>query len=185
MREWHGQFQQNFFYTPGRHSIRFGVDINPVRNGPSVAFRLGGEFVFAKFLPLGAVLNQASGIPDVANLLGQYLTSIGQPGLAGALNQPISALQSYNLGIPAYYLQGFGSDGFVAWTGRYNFFLNDVFRVTPRLTLNLGVRYELETNKDVPTSHADIGPRVGLAWAATADRKTVVRAGYGIFLSAQ
>jgi hypothetical protein len=181
LREWHGQFQQNFFYTPGRHSIRFGVDINPVRNGPSVAFREGGEFVFAKFLPLGAVLNEASGIPNASSLIGQYLAGIGQAPLANVLNEPISALQAYNLGIPAYYLQGFGKDSFVAWTGRYNFFINDVFRATPRLTLNLGVRYELELNKNVPTSHADIGPRFGFAWAATADRKTVVRGGYGIF----
>jgi hypothetical protein len=71
LREWHGQLQQNFFYTPGRHSIRFGVDINPVRNGPSVAFREGGEFVFAKFLPLGAVLDQASGVPGASGLLAQ------------------------------------------------------------------------------------------------------------------
>jgi hypothetical protein len=181
LREWHGQVQQNFFYTPGRHSIRFGVDINPVRNGDSTAFREAGEFVFAKFLPLGALLDEFSGVPNAASLLGQSLVAAGQPGLVNALNEPISALQAYNLGVPAYYLQGFGKDSFVAWTGRYNFFLNDVFRVTPRLTLNLGVRYELETNKDIPTSHLDIGPRVGFAWAATGDNKTVVRGGYGIF----
>ncbi len=98
-----------------------------------------------------------------------------------ALNDPISALQGYNLGIPAYYLQGFGKDNFVAWTGRYNFFVNDVFRATPRLTLNLGVRYELEVNKNIPSSLANIGPRLGFAWAATSDRKTVVRGGYGIY----
>jgi len=46
------------------------------------------------------------------------------------------------------------------------------------LTANLGVRYEFESNTD---SLHNVGPRVGLAWDATGDGKTTVRAGFGIF----
>lgn len=181
LREWHGQFQQNFFYTPGRHSMRFGADVNPLRNGPVTGFRQGGQVIFGKFLPLAAFLNQAAGSPSAAAMVAQSLAAAGQPQLISALNEPISALQDFNLGIPAAYVQSFGDGGFVRWTQRYNFFLNDVFRATPRLTINLGVRYELELNKDLPNSYNNIAPRVGFAWAATGDRKTVLRGGFGIY----
>jgi hypothetical protein len=57
------------------------------------------------------------------------------------------------------------------------FLQNDV-RLTPRLTANLGVRYEFQSITD---SHHNFGPRIGLAWDATGDGKTMVRAGGGVF----
>ncbi|MBI1872467.1 MAG: TonB-dependent receptor [Acidobacteria bacterium] len=85
------------------------------------------------------------------------------------------------------------------------FFVQDDFSVRDRLTLNLGVRYEFFT---VPTeaqnriarlehlsdpapqvgppayknpSFGNIAPRVGFAWAMTADGKTSLRGGGGYF----
>jgi hypothetical protein len=57
-------------------------------------------------------------------------------------------------------------------------YVQDDFHLARRLTANLGVRYEFESNTD---SHHNFGPRVGLAWDATGDGKTVVRAGGGMF----
>ena len=94
-------------------------------------------------------------------------------------------------------------------TQSYNFFFNDSFRVSPRLTLIAGLRYEYNTPPvdtadranvfDVATrSLVQVGtngvprggyepdrnnfaPRVGFAWTLGQDQKTVVRAGYGIY----
>jgi hypothetical protein len=62
-------------------------------------------------------------------------------------------------------------------------FAGDDWRVSPNLTLNLGMRYETQT-----TVHdlRDFAPRVGFAWApgargAKSQAKTVVRGGFGIF----
>jgi outer membrane receptor protein involved in Fe transport len=76
----------------------------------------------------------------------------------------------------------------------YSFFAQDEYKVTPRLTLNLGVRYDYTslpqptvTNPDypatgrIPTYSGDIAPRIGFAYALDNQSKTVVRAGYGIF----
>jgi hypothetical protein len=56
----------------------------------------------------------------------------------------------------------------------------DDWRARPNLTLSLGLRFE--TQNDIH-DHADIAPRIGLAWglghAKTA--KTVLRAGFGVF----
>ncbi len=87
-------------------------------------------------------------------------------------------------------------------------FVQDAFHVTRNLTINMGVRYDYWTvpkERDgrlfnrTPTalgvgtgpfrpagsiynsSWPNFGPRLGLAWAVGADRKTVIRAGAGIF----
>jgi Carboxypeptidase regulatory-like domain/TonB dependent receptor len=83
----------------------------------------------------------------------------------------------------------------------YAAFLQDDWRVTPRLTVNLGVRYELntvvhernglmgnfdpilgmvQTNNPYHGDHNNFSPRVGFAWDVRGDGKTVVRAGAGI-----
>ncbi|MCA1577544.1 MAG: TonB-dependent receptor [Acidobacteria bacterium] len=94
-------------------------------------------------------------------------------------------------------------------TESYNFFINDSFRVTPRLTLIGGLRYEYNSppvDKDdranvydvttrslvqvgtngVPRSgfEADknnFAPRVGVAWTIGDDQLTVLRGGYGVY----
>jgi hypothetical protein len=80
-------------------------------------------------------------------------------------------------------------------------FLQDDWRVTPRLTVNLGVRYELNTvvhdkngqmanfdpiqglvqsNNPYNGDHNNFSPRVGFAWDIDGKGKTVIRAGGGV-----
>ena len=76
----------------------------------------------------------------------------------------------------------------------YSFYAQDGYKVTPRLTLNLGMRYDYTripqptvTNPDypatgrIPTYAGDIAPRIGFAYSLDSQSKTVVRGGYGIF----
>lgn len=94
-------------------------------------------------------------------------------------------------------------------TQSYNVFVNDSFRVRPRLTLTAGLRYEYNSppfdaqdranvydpasrslvrvgTNGVPRSGVDpdrnnFAPRVGLAWTIGKDERTVLRAGYGVY----
>jgi hypothetical protein len=60
-------------------------------------------------------------------------------------------------------------------------FWGDEWRARPNLTINYGLRYELQTNIG---DRADFAPRAGIAWAPRNTRNgrtTVLRAGFGIF----
>ncbi len=74
----------------------------------------------------------------------------------------------------------------------YGAWLQDDWKVLPRLTLNLGVRYDVQAgansegtvfkpwiNDDIPFDLNNVGPRVG--FALTLNDRTVVRGGYGLF----
>ncbi|HEV2911804.1 MAG TPA: TonB-dependent receptor [Pyrinomonadaceae bacterium] len=99
--------------------------------------------------------------------------------------------------------QAFGLTAFELSTTDYNFFLQDDWRVSPRLTLNLGLRYEYqkqpspqvpnqlanlpnqiigpEQTRQIPTDANNFGPRIGFAYDITGDGKTSIRGGYGIY----
>jgi outer membrane receptor protein involved in Fe transport len=86
----------------------------------------------------------------------------------------------------------------------YGFYFQDDIRVTPRFTLNLGVRYDINsvlkssqlanfsvsTGTVLPTGsqlyqpdYNNIGPRVGFSWDPYGKGETVIRGGFGIFYS--
>src|SRR5271163_667231 len=63
----------------------------------------------------------------------------------------------------------------------YGFYAQDQWRIKPSLTINYGLRYDLESglSKQINMHYNGIQPRVGLAWSPNS--KTVVRAGFGLF----
>jgi outer membrane receptor protein involved in Fe transport len=63
----------------------------------------------------------------------------------------------------------------------YGFYAQDQWRITPRLTLNYGVRYDFEKGlqKQINPDYRGWQPRVGFAFSP--DKHTVIRAGFGLF----
>ena len=65
-------------------------------------------------------------------------------------------------------------------------FFQDDWRVRNNLTLNLGLRYDVEFIKDIPdwpapTDKNNLDPRLGFAWDPKGDQKWAVRGGFGGF----
>jgi hypothetical protein len=125
---------------------------------------------------------------------------VGQPGG--------NAFASFLTGAPYQILRDEFPPGLVGMIShRIGFFVQDDIRLTPRLTVNIGARYDIMpypremhdrlSNFDpatgtmliagqntsqtlAATDYKDLAPRIGLAWAPGDGSKTVVRAGYGI-----
>jgi hypothetical protein len=69
--------------------------------------------------------------------------------------------------------------------GYWGAFFQDQWRVTPKLTLNIGLRWDVESGlaSFVNTDYNGWQPRIGLAYSP--DSKTVIRAGFGMFFDRQ
>jgi hypothetical protein len=90
------------------------------------------------------------------------------------------------------YTQTFGNPIVDTTINDYGFYVQDQFLVTPKLTVNYGLRYEYAQlpqptvfNPDYPqighiaTGSRNFAPRIGVAYSL--NERTVIRAGYGIF----
>src|SRR3954468_7416699 len=53
--------------------------------------------------------------------------------------------------------------------------------VSRRLTLNMGLRYDLQFLKTIATDTNNVSPRLGFAWSPFESRRTVVRGSFGLF----
>jgi hypothetical protein len=142
------------------------------------------------YLPLTATFTvNYGGVYDFSNL--SLFT--GAPDL--------SSVQAYGLGIPSYVVQGIGSPNDSFSNKPLGVFWQDSWRARPNLTLNLGVRYDVEfpptftppnalaqagynflgVQKGIQTDTNNIQPRIGIAFDPGGDGKTVIRSSYGIF----
>ncbi|WP_321476105.1 carboxypeptidase regulatory-like domain-containing protein [uncultured Paludibaculum sp.] len=180
--ERHYQIIQNWNRHSGSHDLKFGVDINPVRDTADTETFFSGRFSFGEAIPLSNVIAGAAGSTAVVQQISQFLQAAGQGSLVPVLGQPVSALQSMALGLPTFYQQGFGNPNWIGWSKRYGFYVQDSWRIRPNLTLSAGLRYDLEVNEKVlGTDRNNFAPRVGFAWSPAGSRDFVIRGGYGIY----
>ena len=107
----------------------------------------------------------------------------------------ITPLRAWAHDVPRYYIQNFGDPVSHPNSNDYAAFVQDSIRVTGRLGLSLGMRYDLQTfaSKDLqgnplwrpsgkmPEDRNNVSPRVGLAYSIGNQRPLVIRGGFGIF----
>jgi hypothetical protein len=169
------EFADTVSWSRGKHLFRFGEDINRVNDLIGNLFRESGEFSYN---------NRVDYISDYA----AFTNGFAQPVCP---TNPVSANR-----IPCYsqFNQGFGPASFSFTTVDYGFFFQDDWRIKPRLTLNLGLRWDYEqmpspqipnpllpASSKFPSDKNNFGPRLGFAWDLTGRGKSVIRGGYGIY----
>jgi hypothetical protein len=164
-RERNYEFADNLTQVHGNHVFQMGGD-EILRGKRSSTFGfMGGAFRFGE-LP-GAVVSPCLAVPAACGLSAAPAT--------------INSLQSFSLGLPQLYLQGYGNPAvstMMPWSGMH---FQDAWSPWPNLHVQLGVRYEIDQRAYINTSYHDAAPRVSVAWDPFHDHKTVVRAGYGIY----
>ncbi len=79
------------------------------------------------------------------------------------------------------YAQTFGDPVINQKNPNVGFFAQDEWRASSRLTLNFGLRYDLQFLETISTDTNNVSPRVGFAWAPTASQGFLVRGGAGVF----
>jgi hypothetical protein len=161
------EFADNLTLIRGRHTMKMGFyELLRGNHTESHTF-FPGRFVFGS-LPGG--------------LVSTCLQAPAACGLTGVNPATINSLQSVSLGLPQFYQQGFG-DPIDANTRPFTaFYWQDSWSIRPNLTLNFGIRYELDTQYvNLNTDKNNFGPRFSFAWDPFKDHKTVVRGGYGVF----
>ncbi len=180
------QFADTVTWSSGRHTIKFGADINRVTDDiQNLRFEAGAY----------SYNNINDFIIDYVNFQTPFAMA------PTCVNSTRTAGRCYT----SNYQQGIGSPGIKLETYDYNFFLQDDFRITPRLTVNLGLRYEYikmpettipnqstaiipndgrtvaEATSNLPDDKNNLGPRIGFAYDIFGDGRTSVRGGYGIY----
>ncbi|MCX6599093.1 MAG: TonB-dependent receptor [Acidobacteria bacterium] len=81
----------------------------------------------------------------------------------------------------AGYTQTFGNTQVPQTNPNVGFYVQDEWKVSSSLTLNAGLRYDLQFLDKVATDRNNVSPRAGFAWSPGAARRTVIRGGFGLF----
>ncbi len=185
-RKW--QWRDDLTKTAGNHTLKFGADIiwNP---------RLGGYFASNSTLEIDFAADPSCilGVAPNATTAGcgaaAYPLGFATPGAVSSM--------SASSGDPKFDMPG--------GTKQIGFYAQDDWKVTKRLTLNLGLRWDKDINlvgataiensrtflalKAIGSPYArlphddnkDFSPRVGFAYDITGAGKHIVRGGYGLY----
>lgn len=92
-----------------------------------------------------------------------------------------SSLGNFLSGNYSGFAQTFGDPAINQKNPNVGVYAQDEWRVGSRLTLNGGVRYDLQFLDTVNTDTNNVSPRAGFVWAPTASATFLIRGGAGVF----
>jgi hypothetical protein len=109
-------------------------------------------------------------------------TTITYPrSLRGAYS--FSALPNFLAGIytATGFTQTFGDSVVPQTNANVGLYVQDEWKLPSRLTINAGLRYDLQYLQTITTDTNNVAPRAGIVWALDSASRTLVRASAGLF----
>ncbi len=187
------QFTDNFSLIHGKHTFKWGGDFNYLPLAADFTVNFGGVYNFAELSSTLVGLPGCIPAPAAPHVCGSNTADLITPNF--------STVQAYGLGIPQSLTQGVGNPHDQFSNKIFGGYFQDTWHVKSNLTLNLGVRYDVELTptfaaatsvsaaaekalgiiEGIPRDYNNFAPRVGLAWDPWKNGKTVIRAAYGLF----
>jgi hypothetical protein len=145
------QWVDNYTLIHGKHTFTIGADIRRDRVLDEDGFSVNGVTAFTGAYTASNPATAGSPGPNNGNGFADFL--LGYP---------------YSIGAPV----PVASDLFDVRATDWNFFFQDDWRITPRLTLNLGIRYEYPESFHTPANDGaqlnEATPGGGAIWASKA-----------------
>jgi hypothetical protein len=132
------QGRQNFSWTRGAHALKMGIEVRLNRDTTVFAIGPNGTYTFgggAAYSPVE--IRSASGIHNI---------HVGDP-LPDALTGLLAATPfSYEISVaPPLFAQGAHMGDSGIHRDAYNFYVQDAWKISPRVSLNYGLRYEVNS----------------------------------------
>ncbi len=160
------QFQNNLTWTNGNHALKFGAGLNRIDDT-----RRSNQFARYTFSSIANYVSSRTGV------------------LQTGASCPAGVTRCYT-----NYIEAFGNPDIEYQSTFYNFFGQDDWKVTPRLKINYGVRYDLydipeavanspfSASQDFKIDKNNFAPRLGVVYALReGTRPTVLRASAGLY----
>ncbi|HTC94204.1 MAG TPA: TonB-dependent receptor [Terriglobales bacterium] len=170
------QFEDNLTWNKGAHTFKVGASYRAANYHVENDLWFNPEFEFKD-----AVVPLISLAPAAvqAHLVGFNL-SHGLPA-TGAVSTNLSGAESFAFGIPSDLRAGFNNPVWQGWGHYFGGYAQDTWKVTSRLTMNAGVRLDVDDEPSPLSTNVYASPRLGFAWDPFGDQKTVIRAAGGIY----
>ncbi|HKP88317.1 MAG TPA: TonB-dependent receptor [Blastocatellia bacterium] len=174
------QFTRSRLAAPPNDLIGPAITISGVANlGTSTSSPTARDLDLYELVDTIAAERGTHSVKFGANFLYNRVNITFPGALQGVYTFP--TLANLQTGRYSTYQQAFGEPSQFQSNPNVGLFAQDEWHVRPDLTINAGLRYDLQFLPDpIKTDTNNIAPRVGLAYAP-GDRKTVIRASYGIY----
>jgi hypothetical protein len=161
--------------------------------GPAVSIAGVAAFGTASGSPTARVNRLFQIVNNLSHQAGAHALRAGVDFLFNddAITYPRSNRGSYTFASLANFLSGtynnagfsqtFGDNSVEQTNPNLGVYVQDEWKISSGVTLNAGVRYDLQYLDTIDTDTNNVSPRFGVAWTPSESRRTIIRGSAGLF----